>query len=133
MDDLNLLLIQTDIHWQDVTANLANFEEKIWRADKEPDIILLPELFSTGYTMNSAEYSELMNMTTFKWMNQISKAKDALVVGSYIVREDNRIFNRTLCMEPDGEFRTYDKKHLFAFAQFVENNRKGKKRRMKIF
>ena len=116
MEDLNLLLIQTDIQWQNVTANLANFEEIIWSAKSDPDIILLPELFSTGFTMNTSEYAELMNMTTFKWMKQISKARDSLVVGSYIVSDGGKTYNRSLCMEPNGTYHTYDKKHLFAFA-----------------
>jgi len=128
MDSLNLLLIQSDVVWQDKTANMAVFEEKIWGATADPDLILLPELFNTGFTMDSAGNAEMMNLTTFKWMHQISQQKQALVVGSYIVRENDKFFNRAVAMQPDGSCDIYDKRHLFRMADENQSFSPGRKR-----
>ena len=117
MQDLKLALIQSDIYWQRKDANLAMFEEKIWQVTEPVDIIMLPEMFQTGFTMEHEGLSEPMNLTTFKWMKQMAAQKQAVVTGSYIVKEKGEVFNRLIWMQPDGEFRTYDKRHLFRMAE----------------
>jgi omega-amidase len=117
MQDLKITLIQSDLHWEDIEANLAMFEEKIWQIGKNAtDVIVLPEMFTTGFTMNASKLTEHMNMRTFKWMKQMADQTGALVLGSYIVTVHERYYNRLLWMEPGGNFKTYDKRHLFRMA-----------------
>lgn len=117
MEDLKFALIQSDIHWHQPGANRAMFEEKIWAISKDIDVILLPEMFQTGFTMEHEGLAEPMNLTTFKWMKQMAAQKQAVVCGSYIVKESNKVFNRLVWMNPDGSYHTYDKRHLFRMAE----------------
>ena len=116
MQDLKLVLIQSDLYWQQKEANLAMFEEKIWEITEPVDIIVLPEMFQTGFTMEHEGLSEPMNLTTFKWMKQMASQKQAVVTGSYIVSEGGEAFNRLIWMQPDGTWYKYDKRHLFRMA-----------------
>lgn len=116
MQDLKITLIQSDVHWEDTEANLAMFEEKVWQIGNTTDVIVLPEMFTTGFTMAAPKLAEHMNMRTFKWMKQMADQTGALILGSYIVTVHERYFNRLLWMEPGGNFKTYDKRHLFRMA-----------------
>ena len=116
MQDLKITLIQSDLHWEDTEANLAMFEEKVWQIGSTTDVIVLPEMFTTGFTMNANRLGEMMNMRTFKWMKQMADQTGALILGSYIVKVHDRHFNRLLWMEPGGVFKTYDKRHLFRMS-----------------
>ena len=116
MQDLKITLVQSDLHWEDTEANLAMFEEKIWQIGSTTDVIVLPEMFTTGFTMSASKHAELMNMRTFKWMKQMADQTGALILGSYIVTVHDRYYNRLLWMEPGGQFKTYDKRHLFRMA-----------------
>jgi omega-amidase len=120
MQDLSVTLIQTDLFWENPTANLANLEEKIAQIATPTDLIILPEMFNTGFTMNVKSVAEPMNFTTFKWMKQQAKQAQAVVMGSFIVKEGENIYNRLLWMRPDGSYETYDKRHLFRMGG--ENN-----------
>ncbi len=115
MQDLKLTFVQSDIHWHQIEANLAMFEEKIWQIDEPTNIIVLPEMFQTGFTMDTS-LAEPMNFTTFKWMKQMAAQQKAVVTGSYIVKDGGKVFNRLVWMQPDGEYYTYDKRHLFRMA-----------------
>lgn len=117
MQDLKITLVQSDLHWEDIEANLAMFEEKIWQIGSTTDVIVLPEMFTTGFTMAANKLGEHMNMRTFKWMKQMADQTGALILGSYIARVHDRFYNRLLWMEPGGNFKTYDKRHLFRMAQ----------------
>lgn len=116
MQNLRVALIQSDIHWHEIGANLAMFEEKIWQIQQEVDLIVLPEMFQTGFTMEHEGLAEPMNFNTFKWMKQMAAQKNVAVCGSYIVKEQGKVFNRLLWMQPDGQYHTYDKRHLFRMA-----------------
>ncbi len=116
MADLRVTLIQTPLHWENSAANLAMLEEKIWQIDQATDLIVLPEMFTTGFTMNAAALAEPMNLTTFKWMKAQAAQTGAVVTGSYIVKENNQYFNRLVWMQPDGEYKVYDKRHCFRMA-----------------
>jgi omega-amidase len=116
MQDLTIALIQSDLHWESPAANRAMFEEKIWQLDRAVDVVVLPEMFTTGFTMNAKVMAEPMNLHTFKWMKQMAAHTHAAVCGSYIVQEEGRFYNRFLWMNPDGTFLHYDKKHLFRMA-----------------
>jgi omega-amidase len=116
MQDLNVTLLQSDLHWESPEANRSMFEEKIWKINKPTDIIVLPEMFTTGFSMNAQTLAEPMNLTTFKWMKQQAAQTGAVVTGSYIVKDNGQYFNRLLWMQPDGKYFFYDKRHLFRMA-----------------
>ncbi len=113
---LSIALVQADLHWESVTANLATFEEKLAALPEPVDVIVLPEMFNTGFTMNTA-LAEPMNLTTTRWMKQVSKQTNALVVGSFAVNEGGHFFNRLLCVRPDGTYAQSDKRHLFRMGE----------------
>lgn len=116
MRDLRITLLQADLYWEEIDANLSAFEEKIWQIGQDTDVIVLPEMFTTGFTMNAAGLAEHMNMRTFKWMRQMADHTGALILGSYIAKVHDRFYNRMLWMEPGGNYKTYDKRHLFRMA-----------------
>ena len=114
--DLRVTLVQTDIHWHSIEANLAMLEEKLWQLDGPADLIVFPEMFNTGFTNDAASLAEPMNSRTFRWMKQMAEQTQAVLLGSYIVREQNHFYNRLLWMEPSGSFAHYDKRHLFRMS-----------------
>ena len=113
MQNLSVTLIQTNLFWENPTANLANLEEKMAQISLPTDLIILPEMFNTGFTMNVKPVAEPMNFTTFKWMKQQAKRTKAVITGSFIVKEGEQYFNRLIWMRPDGSYESYDKRHLF--------------------
>jgi omega-amidase len=117
MQDLKVTIVQTDLHWEDPTANLAMLEEKIWRIGQSTDVIVLPEMFTTGFSMEARKLGEMMNMRTSKWMKQMADQTGALILGSFIASVHERYYNRLVWMEPGGQFKTYDKRHLFRMAE----------------
>jgi omega-amidase len=116
MQDLTVSLIQTELYWEDKGANLAMLEEKIWQINGPTDLIILPEMFNTGFSMNAEAMAEPMNLTTFKWLKQQAAQTGAVVTGSYIIKEDGKYYNRLIWMQPNGEWASYDKRHLFRMA-----------------
>lgn len=116
MNDLRVTVIQSDLYWENIGANLAMFEEKIWKIEGPTDLIVLPEMFTTGFTMEAAKLAEPMNSTTTRWMKQMAAQTGAMVVGSFIVNDGGKYYNRLLAVKPDGSYHTYDKKHLFVLA-----------------
>ncbi len=112
MSDLRITLVQPNVHWENTQANLSHLEEKL-SEQETGDIIVLPEMFSTGFSMNASALAEPMNFTTHKWMKMQASKHDALMVGSFIVKENNKYYNRCLWVFPNGEFGVYDKAHPF--------------------
>ena len=94
MQDLSVSIIQTNLFWENSTANLANLEEKIAQISLPTDLIILPEMFTTGFTMNAKMVAEPMNFTTFKWMKQQAKRTQSVITGSLIIKEGDKFFNR---------------------------------------
>ncbi len=133
MNTIKTSLIQSDLYWQDIDANLAMFEEKIWEIEGPTDIIILPEMFNTGFTMNAEKLAEPTNFKTFRWMSQMARQKDAAIVGSYIVKESSKYYNRLYWIEPDGSFDFYDKRHLFRMGNEHLIYTHGKKRLIRNF
>jgi len=113
---MNITLLQTELHWQDPVANRAMLEETIFTLPEPTDLIVLPEMFTTGFTMDARAVAEPMNLTTFKWLKQMAAQTNAVVTGSYVVQENGMFYNRLIWMEPDGQFAHYDKRHLFRMA-----------------
>lgn len=128
MQDLKISLIQTPLHWHDAQANLGMLEEKIWQIEEPVDLIILPEMFNSGFTMKAQEVAEMMNLTTFKWMKQMASQSGAVVTGSVVIRDGKDYFNRLIWMRPDGTHETYDKRHLFRMADEHHTYTAGDKR-----
>lgn len=113
---LIVALVQTDLYWENSTANLSSLEEKIAEIDCQIDLLVLPEMFNSGFTMNQA-CAEPMNLTTTKWMKQMAEQTQAMVVGSFAVKEGGSCYNRVCCVQPDGSVFYSDKRHLFRMGE----------------
>lgn len=113
---MHLTLIQPKLYWHDPVANRAMLEERIFTLSEPTDLIVLPEMFTTGFTMDASAVAEPMNLTTFRWLKQMAAQTKAVVTGSYVVREGTAFYNRLIWMQPDGEYDVYDKRHLFRMA-----------------
>ncbi len=125
MENLKVTYIQTALHWMSPSANWAMLEEKIFLIGPTTDIIVLPELFTTGFAPEAANFAEPMNLTTFKWMKQMAEYTQAMVIGSYPVIEKEKIFNRLIAMKPGGSYQWYDKRHLFSLGNEQQNFSSG--------
>lgn len=128
---LTVALIQTVLYWENPIANLAMLEEKIAEITQKVDLIVLPEMFTTGFSMKPEALAEPMNLTTFKWMRQMAEQSGAVLSGSYIVQEKGQHFNRLLWMPPNGEYDYYDKRHLFRMGKEHEHYTEGQRRIIK--
>jgi predicted amidohydrolase len=117
MSSLTITIIQSNLHWENKAANLAMFSEKINGIKEKTEIIILPEMFSTGFSMQSKTLAETMDGETIAWMKKTAAEKKAIITGSIIAEENGKYFNRLIWMLPNGEFGHYDKRHLFAFAE----------------
>ncbi len=117
MENLNVTLIQTDLHWEDKAANLALFDKKLSQLHQPTDLILLPEMFTTGFSMDAPALAETMSGKTLHWLQEKAAAFNAVITGTCIIEEAGLYFNRLIWMRPDGSFETYDKRHLFALAK----------------
>ncbi|WP_427875446.1 amidohydrolase [Flavobacterium sp. MMS24-S5] len=113
---MKIALIQTDLFWQDASKNRENFDSKINEIDSEVNLIVLPEMFSTGFTMNASEVAETMQGETIEWMKLKAKQKNAAVTGSVVITENEKFYNRMFFVFPSGEFQYYDKRHSFSLA-----------------
>jgi omega-amidase len=113
---MKIALIQCDLYWEDPSANRKQFESKIDKIDSAADLIVLPEMFSTGFTMNAAEMAETMEGETVVWMQHLARQRKCALTGSLIIAENGEFYNRMLFVFPTGEFQFYDKRHLFTLA-----------------
>ena len=116
MPDLTLTLVQSELVWEHRKANLERFEERLQPLAGATDLVILPEMFSTGFTMNAAPLAETMQGRTLNWMQNLARQLAADIVGSAIIRENGQLYNRLLWVRPDGAHFTYDKKHLFRMS-----------------
>ncbi|MFM2138259.1 MAG: hypothetical protein RJA57_566 [Bacteroidota bacterium] len=128
MSDLTLTLIQTDLHWEDTHANLAMLESKILGISDRTELVVLPEMFSTGFSMRPAGLAETMEGPTVAWMKRISAKKNVILTGSFIASEANGYHNRLVWMLPTGQYGVYDKRHLFGYAGEDDRYQPGNKR-----
>jgi len=115
-DSLKCTLIQTELLWEDINANLDLLATKIMKIGEPTDLIILPEMFTTGFSMTPKHLAEDMNGQTVKWMGSIAEKANATLMGSCIIEEGGKFFNRFIAASPNGAVSTYDKKHLFTLA-----------------
>lgn len=143
MSSLTITLIQPNVIWQDKKANLEMLEKKINSIKEKTEVVILPEMFSTGFSMKPELFAEKMparsgtngNGETVKWMKRIASSKKIILTGSIIVEDPSagdqdkgRYFNRLIWMLPNGEYGVYDKRHLFAYAGEHNHYAAGHKR-----
>ncbi|MDX2189156.1 MAG: nitrilase family protein [Bacteroidota bacterium] len=128
MSALNIALIQSALHWEDSTANLAMFEEKIWGLKQPADLIVLPEMFNSGFTSNKEKLAETINGRTWKWMKQMAQQTGAAITGSFIIKVDGNYYNRLVWYQPDNQVYYYDKHYLFSYTGEDKLFVKGKER-----
>ena len=113
MQDLKVAAIQSALIWENADANLDVFAERISQITSKPDLILLPEMFTTGFSMNSSALAEKMGGKSMEWMAEQASATGAVVSGSLIIEDGGSYYNRLIWMKPDGGYDQYDKRHLF--------------------
>ncbi|HQE35101.1 MAG TPA: amidohydrolase [Flavobacterium alvei] len=113
---MKIALIQSTLFWENPQANRNHFEEEINALTEKVDLIVLPEMFSTGFTMNPKAVFETMESETILWMQSLAKAKNCAITGSLVIKENDNFYNRLLFVFPSGEIQTYDKRHLFTLA-----------------
>jgi omega-amidase len=128
MYDLTITLIQPDLVWQDKKNNLLKFEDFFQKLDQKTDLIVLPEMFNTGFVVDQRSLAEDMNGPTMEWMALQAAKLDCAVTGSLVIIENGNYYNRLVWMDPYGNYRTYDKRHLFhpgnEHAQFSQGTEK---------
>ena len=126
--DLKVTIIQSDLHWENVDENLAMFSEKIEAISEPTDVIVLPEMFNTGFSMLSEKLAETMDGKTVAWMKTQAQKTGAVITGSLIITENDKYYNRLIWMQPEGDLYTYDKRHLFRMGDEHLSFSAGKER-----
>lgn len=109
-------LIQTSLIWENPTANRNHLSKKINEIVDKVDFIILPEMFSSGFTMNPKAVAETMDGETIAWMQHLAKTKNCAISGSLVIEEKGNFYNRLIFVHPDGIIQQYDKRHLFTLA-----------------
>ncbi|MFN0212742.1 MAG: amidohydrolase [Saprospiraceae bacterium] len=125
---MRISIIQSSLFWEKPEANRRMFGEKLASLQGNTDLVVLPEMFTTGFTMNAEPLAEPMNGRTMNWLLENAQRLNAAVTGSFICENEGKYFNRLVFMRPDGQFDFYDKKHLFTLATENEYFSAGKKR-----
>ena len=128
MSSLTLTIIQTDIVFENKAANLQLLKAKIEAIENRTEIVVLPEMFSTGFSMQPELFAEPMEGDTVKWMKEIAADNKIIITGSIIVKEKGNYFNRLIWMLPNGQSGYYDKRHLFAYGEEDKHYTAGNKR-----
>ena len=115
-DELHVVGIQTDLFWESPAENRAFFEEKINSLPKNTDVVVLPEMFTTGFTMNTENVAERMDGISILWMQKIASENKIAITGSLVINENDSYYNRLVFVHPSGKIETYDKRHSFTLA-----------------
>lgn len=128
MTDLSIILVQSPLQWHAPAANRTYFTELLGKITNPTDVVILPEMFTSGFTMQPAEVAEPMNGPSLSWMSEQASRLNAAITGSVVIREEGNYYNRLIWMQPDGHYRTYDKRHRFAMAGEHESYAAGTER-----
>ncbi|MBK7885087.1 MAG: amidohydrolase [Chitinophagaceae bacterium] len=128
MQTLIITTIQTDLKWEDKAANLSLLEKKINSLKNKTEVVILPEMFTTGFSMQPHLFAENMEGETIAWMKEISNKNKVALTGSIIIKENENYYNRLIWMLPNGYYGYYDKRHLFAYAKEDQHYTAGNKR-----
>jgi omega-amidase len=117
MNTLKITTFQAYLFWENIDKNLQNLGLRLSSIREKTDLIVLPEMFSTGFSMNPEAHAEAMDGKTMNWMLQQAKKFNCVITGSIIIKEDEKYFNRLIWMRPDGSYEYYDKRHLFGLGE----------------
>lgn len=128
MEPIKITTFQAYLFWENVEKNLANLTLRLSSLREKTDLIILPEMFNTGFTLNVEKCAETMNGPTMHWLYDHAKKFDCVIAGTLIIEEEGRYYNRFIWMSPDGSFVHYDKRHLFGLAQEDEKFSPGNSR-----
>ncbi|OFY82333.1 MAG: amidohydrolase [Bacteroidetes bacterium RIFCSPLOWO2_12_FULL_35_15] len=128
MNDLKITLIQSNLFWENCDKNLEQFSKKISSVTEQTDLIILPEMFTTGFSMLPEKLAESMTGKTVNWMKEQAHKKQCVITGSFICEENGKYYNRLVWMKPDGTYSTYDKRHLFSMANEDKHYTSGNKK-----
>lgn len=116
MSTLVVTVVQADLLWQDAAGNRRHFTTVIEDLQEPADLIVLPEMFTTGFSMDAPELAETMDGDSVAWMRKMAASSNAAVCGSLIIADNQQYFNRFICASPAGDLQCYDKRHLFRLA-----------------
>jgi omega-amidase len=125
-DYLHITLLQWDLSWHQALPNRRKAEE-LMNANPQSDLYILPEMFTTGFTMDPAEVAETMEGKTVKWIRSQAIQRKSAIAGSLVISENGHFYNRMICILPTGEITSYDKRHLFSYAGEHEHYSAGDK------
>lgn len=129
MSDLRVTMVQSQQHWEHKEANFRHFENHLTGVDHSvTDFILLPEMFNTGFTMQTAKNAEKMSGNSVAWLKEMARRKNVRIAATLIIEEDGKFYNRMVIAGPLGIEATYDKKHLFRMAEEDQFFAPGQKR-----
>lgn len=128
MSSLTVATVQTDLFWENKEANLNRLEDRLANLRGLAELVVLPEMFSTGFSMQPEKLAETMDGPTVQWMKQISARNNFILTGSLIIQSGDAYYNRLIWMMPNGESGYYDKRHLFGFAEEDKHYTPGNKR-----
>jgi omega-amidase len=125
---MKITIVQPDIIWENRSANLKKIESLLHPVSGKTDLVILPEMFTTGFSMNTGNLAEEINAGTLAWMRSMSLERQFAICGSYIVDENHSFFNRFVFVTPDQKTYSYDKRHLFSIGGENDSYKPGKKR-----
>ena len=117
MNDLHITLIQSDISWENPEENIRNFGSLVDKLPSPTDLIILPEMFNTGFSINPSKCAETSDGPTILFLKEKSSEKNCMIAGSLLMREGDAYFNRLVCMYPGSSWAQYDKRHLFRLSE----------------
>lgn len=130
--ELNITLVQTKLFWEDISANLNWLGDKLSNIHQQTDLIILPEMFTTGFSMNTS-LAEKSGSEALKWMAEMAAKYNAVLTGSVMFRSGSHCNNRLIWMQPDGHYESYDKRHLFSMAGENQHYHPGKHRLVVVY
>lgn len=128
MSTLKITTFQTYLFWENIDKNLQNLGLRLSSIREKTDLIVLPEMFSTGFSMNPTSLAEEMDGKSMKWMLEHAKKFESVVTGSLIIKEDDKYYNRLIWMRPDGTYEYYNKRHLFSLGEENQHYTAGTKK-----
>ncbi len=128
MNTLKITTFQAYLFWENIEKNLQNLGLRLSSIREKTDLIILPEMFSTGFSMNPERLAEEMDGKTMKWMHQQARKFECVITGSIIIKENKKYFNRLIWMRPDGTYEYYDKRHLFGLGEEDKHYSSGDKK-----
>jgi omega-amidase len=130
MHNLKVALVQSSSVWEDVAANLMNFDKKLEAIAPTTDLVLLPEMFNTGFSINPLKIAEKPDGVTFVWLKEKANYLNCVVAGSVLTEEAGKYYNRLYWMRPDGTYEIYNKRHLFRLGEEFKVFTPGKERKI---